>query len=89
MISHMSSKDGNSWADNLKDDIETKLYTYRVKVRVLSAHGLPKLDYGGFLPPDPYVQMCVYEEEAIDGTWCDTFETSVVHNSQTLCTIKT
>ena len=26
--------------------------------------------------------MCVYEEEAIDGTWCDTFETSVVHNSQ-------
>ena len=31
MISHMSSKDGNSWADNLKDDIETKLYTYRVK----------------------------------------------------------
>ena len=82
MISHMSSKDGNSWADNLKDDIETKLYTYRVKVRVLSAHGLPKLDYGGLLPPDPYVQMCVYEEEAIDGTWCDTFETSVVHNSQ-------
>ena len=79
---HKASLDGHNWADNLKDECDTKLFTHLVKVRVFSASGLPKMDYGGLLPADPYIQICVYEEEAVEGNCFETFETRVVNNSQ-------
>ena len=84
-IMHKPSMEGSDWADNLNEeeiDPTSKLLTHYVKVRVFSASGIPKMDYGGLRPGDPYVQICVYEEEAEVGNWFETFQTKVINGSQ-------
>ena len=58
------------------------LCIHRVRVRVISATSLPKLDYGGLVSSDPFVEMRVYEQQVKEGCWYDQKATTVQHSTQ-------
>jgi hypothetical protein len=75
---------GTHWGDDLDDQsaVFNNLEVYQLKVICYEGKNIPKLDYGGLRPSDPYLVITLFDGERSSNVHHSTGKTSIVHNSE-------